>query len=99
MVIPMDEPLLSLRGFIDRVDSFGELKRVPGAHWDLELGAIAELSYRAPKPSALLFTDIVGYPDGGRVLVGSTGSARRLGHTLRLGDDLDDAGVVAALRG
>jgi UbiD family decarboxylase len=95
----MDEPLLSLRSFVDAVDSFGELKRVPGANWDLELGAIAELSYRARKPQALLFTDIEGYPSGGRVLVGSTNSARRLGRTLRLGDDLDDAGVVAALRG
>ena len=31
------------------------------------------------------------------MLTGSTGSPRRLGHTLRLGDDLDNAGVVAAL--
>ena len=30
-----------------------------------------------------------------RVLTGSTASARRLGRTLRLGDDLDDRGVVA----
>jgi len=59
-VTVMDEPLLSLRSFIDTVDSFGELTRVPGAHWDLELGAIAELSYRARRPSALLFTDIEG---------------------------------------
>lgn len=93
-----NEPLLSLRSFIETVDSFAELREVPGAHWDLELGAIAELSYRARRPPALLFTDITGYPSG-RVLTGSTGSARRLGHALRLGDDLDDAGLVAALRG
>jgi UbiD family decarboxylase len=93
------EPLLSLRDFIAAAESFGELRTVPGADWDLELGAIAELSYRAPRPKALLFTDIKGYPAGGRVLAGSTGSARRLGHALRLGDDLDDAGLVAALRG
>jgi hypothetical protein len=54
----MGEPLLSLRSYIDVVDSFGELRRVSGAHWDLELGAIAELSYRAARPRALLFTDI-----------------------------------------
>jgi 4-hydroxy-3-polyprenylbenzoate decarboxylase len=94
----MSEPLLSLRSFIDVVDSFGELRRVPGADWDLELGAIAELSYRVPRPPAVLFSDIKGYGLG-RVLTGSTGSARRLGHTLRLGDALDDAGLVAALRG
>jgi UbiD family decarboxylase len=94
------EPLLGLRDFIDTVESFGELRRVPGAHWDLEIGAIAELSYRGSPPNALLFTDVPGYgPGGGRVLTGSTSSARRLGHILRLGDDLDDAALVAALRG
>ena len=46
----------------------------------------------------MLFEDIEDYP-AGRVLTGSTGSARRLGHTLNLGDDLDDAALVAALRG
>ncbi|MEJ3744416.1 UbiD family decarboxylase [Actinomycetes bacterium KLBMP 9797] len=92
------EPVLSLRTFISAVEEFGELSRVPGASWDLEIGAIAELSYRAPRPLALLFSDIPGYPTG-RVLTGSTGSARRLGHALRLGADLDDAALVEALRG
>ncbi|MQA09354.1 MAG: UbiD family decarboxylase [Pseudonocardiaceae bacterium] len=95
----MPEPLLSLRTWLEKVESIGELRHVKGAHWDVELGAIAELSYQRPKPMALLFDDIVGYPSGSRVLTGSTGSARRLGHTLRLGDDLDDVGLVAALRG
>jgi UbiD family decarboxylase len=94
-----DEPLLSLRSYLDAIDGFGELREVRGAHWDLELGAIAELGYRTANAPALLFDDIVDYPTGARILVGSTGSPRRLGHTLRLGDDLDDTGVVAALRG
>ena len=94
----MDEPLLSLRSFIAAVESFGELREVRGAHWDLELGAIAELSYRARRPRTLLFSDFTGYSSG-RVLTGSTGSARRLGHLLNLGDEHTDATLVDALRG
>lgn len=93
------EPLLSLRTWIDRVAEIGELGHVKGADWNLELGAIAELSYRQPNVKALLFDEIVDYAPGQRVLTGSTASSRRLGHTLRLGDDLDDEGLVAALRG
>jgi 4-hydroxy-3-polyprenylbenzoate decarboxylase len=93
------EPLLSLRTFIEDVARIGELRHVHGAHWDLEIGGIAELSYRRPKPPALLFDDIVDYPSGHRLLVGSTGTSRRFGRTLRLGDDLDDVGLVEALRG
>ena len=89
---------VDLRSWPATVESFGELRHVKGAHWDVELGAIAELSYRTAAPKALLFEDIEGYASG-RVLTGSTGSARRLGHTLNLGDDLDDAALVAALRG
>lgn len=92
----VDEPLLSLRTFLDGIGD--ELRVVEGAHWDLEIGAIAELSYRQERTPALLFDRIPGYPAGMRVLTGSTASARRLGRTLRLGDDLDDRGVVAALR-
>ncbi len=93
------EPLLSLRSYIDAVESFGELRRIRGAHWDLELGAIAELSQRLPHPPAVLFDQITGYAPGLRVLTGSTGSARRLGHVLGLGDDHDDFGLIEALRG
>ncbi|MET7641460.1 UbiD family decarboxylase [Streptomyces sp. NPDC005438] len=93
------EPTLSLRTWLDRVTALGELNEVIGADWNLELGAIAELSYRRRPSKALLFDEITGYPKGMRVLTGSTASARRLGLTLRLGDDLDDEGLVAALRG
>ena len=95
----MAEPALSLRDHIAAVEAFGELRHVRGADWDLELGAIAELSYRVAAPPAVLFDEIRGYAPGLRVLTGSTGSPRRLGRTLRLGDDLDDAGLAAALRG
>jgi len=91
------EPLLSLRTHIDAIRD--ELRVVEGAHWDLELGAIAELSYRQAHPQALLFDRIGDYPAGMRVLTGSTGSAHRFGTTLRLGGGMTDAQVVEAMRG
>ncbi len=30
-----DEPLLSLRSFLDDIESYGELRHVTGADWDL----------------------------------------------------------------
>lgn len=93
------EPLLSLRSFLAAVEKTGELTHVRDADWDLEIGAIAELSYRAARPKALLFDNIKGYAAGRRVLTGSTGSPRRLGLALRFGADLDGAGLVSALRG
>jgi UbiD family decarboxylase len=93
------EPLLSLRTWLADVEAMGELNHVRGAHWDRELGAIAELSYRQAEPKALLFDEIVGYAPGQRLVTGTTGSAGRLGYTLRLGDKLDDAELVEALRG
>jgi 4-hydroxy-3-polyprenylbenzoate decarboxylase len=93
------EPILSLRSWIADVEADGELEHVDGAHWDKELGAIAELSYRSPRPKALLFDNIADHRRGLRVLTGTTGSPNRLGRTLRLGAGLDDAEVVARLRG
>jgi hypothetical protein len=42
-----------LRGYIDAADKLGELRRVEGADWDLELGAITEVAaeHRIPRSS------------------------------------------------
>jgi hypothetical protein len=34
-----------LRGWLDKVDRAGELKRIEGAHWDLEIGCITAMSW------------------------------------------------------
>lgn len=88
-----------LRDWLQAVEGFGEVQRLDGAHWDLEIGAASEVNYRQPSPRALLFDDVEGYGHGWRVLSGSLSNARRLGFTLRLGDDLDDRRLVEALRG
>jgi len=88
-----------LRVWLEAVDAMGELQTVKGASWDREIGAISDLNYRRALPGALLFDDVADYPAGRRILTGSVSSARRLGYTLGLGHDLDDASLVQALRG
>ncbi|MCC6887323.1 MAG: UbiD family decarboxylase [Hyphomicrobiales bacterium] len=80
------QPHADLREFLSRVETAGELFRVPGAHWNLELGALAEAVYQGAKgnPPAILFDDIPGYRHGYRVLSGATNSMRRLAITLGL---------------
>ena len=56
-----------LRGWLEELDKIGELKKVEGAHWDKEIGAISELMAEKNGP-ALLFDKIPDYPDGFRVL-------------------------------
>src|SRR5438270_2474551 len=88
-----------LRDWLADVEQLGELQRVDGADWNLEIGGISELNYRRRPPAALLFDRIVGYPAGYRLVTGSVASARRIGATLRLGADFTDRRLVEALRG
>ena len=48
-----ERPHLELREFLERVDRAGELLRIPRAHWNLEMGTLAEIVYRQPNPPAL----------------------------------------------
>jgi len=81
------------------VRRLGELKDVPGADWNLELGAISEMNVKKDLPPALLFDEIKGYPRGFRVLTCSTSSPARLSSILRLPVEKTHRGLVAALRG
>ncbi|MDP6173832.1 MAG: UbiD family decarboxylase, partial [Rhodospirillales bacterium] len=77
-------PHADLREWLGRIEGIGELKRIEGADWNLEMGAIAEMIYHAnpENPPALLFEKIPGYPDDFKVLSGMTNSAGRLAVTL-----------------
>ena len=59
-----------LRGWLDGVESFGELRVVEGADWNQEIGAVAEVAARSETPPAVLFDKIKDYPAGRRVLTG-----------------------------
>ncbi len=55
-----------LREFLDKLEEAGELKKVPGANWEDDIGGITELMTERRGP-ALLFDEIKGYPKGYRV--------------------------------
>ncbi len=59
-----------LRGWLEGVDSFGELRVVEGADWNQEIGAVAEVAAQSEPPPAVLFDKIKDYPAGRRVLTG-----------------------------
>ena len=63
-----------LRGWLDGVESFGELRVVEGADWNQEIGAVAEVAARSETPPAVLFDKIKDYPAGRRVLDGHSQS-------------------------
>jgi UbiD family decarboxylase len=88
-----------LRGWLDRVDAFRELRLVRGADWNLEIGALTELMpRRSGSPPALLFDEIKDYPPGYRLLTNSLTSPRRLALTFGLPEDLRGVALVDAWR-
>ena len=44
---PFADPHVDLRDWIARVEGIGELMRVSGVDWNLEMGAVAEMIYHA----------------------------------------------------
>jgi 4-hydroxy-3-polyprenylbenzoate decarboxylase len=75
-----------LRDWLNEVEKMGQLKKVDGANWDLEMGAITELIYQEGKgtPPAVLFDKVPGYPEGFRAIFGMTCSVERMALTLSL---------------
>ena len=49
-----------LRHWLTQVEGLGELRAARGAHWNLEIGAIAELILERRDAPAILFDDIPG---------------------------------------
>src|SRR3984893_1922089 len=75
-----------LRGWLDTVEKLGELERVSGADWDVEMGAVTHMlteKSRGQAP-AILFDDLPGYATGYRALSTQLSSTRRIALTLGL---------------
>ena len=94
-----DRPHADLREFIDRAEAAGELLRIKGADWNLEMGTLAEIIYHSkPEPPAILFEEVPGYPKGMRLLSGATNSSKRLAITLGFPVPHNSLDVVRAYR-
>ena len=87
-----------LRQWIEQVDKMGELKRVNGAHWNHEIGAITELVHRKENGPAVLFDEIPEHEKGYRLLTNSMGSLRRLAMTIGFDPTLDYGPFINAWR-
>ena len=53
-----DRPHQDLREFLSRIERAGELLKIPGAHWNLEMGTLAESVNERPDAPAVLFEDL-----------------------------------------
>ena len=74
-----NSPHEDLREFIKRAEEAGEIVRIKGADWKLEMGTLGEIvNHMRPGPPALLFEDVPGYPEGMRLISGATNSSKRL---------------------
>ena len=94
-----DRPHRDLREFIARAERAGEIVRIAGADWKLEMGTLAEIvNHARPEPPAILFEGVPGYPPGMRLLSGATNSSRRLAITLGLPVPDNPLDVVRAYR-
>ncbi|HET7765325.1 MAG TPA: UbiD family decarboxylase, partial [Burkholderiales bacterium] len=91
-------PHSDLREAIERIERAGELQRIKGADWKLEMGTLAEIVYRQETPPAILFEDIPGYPKGFRAVSGATNSAKRLAIVLGFAPPSHPLDVVRAYR-
>lgn len=83
-----------LRAWLDRVDRYGELRRIEGADPDLELGDIAALVSHSADNPAVLCDRLKGARPGYRVLLNTLGSNRRLALCLSLPPPENDIQLV-----
>jgi UbiD family decarboxylase len=94
-----DRPHRDLRDFISRAERAGEIVRIKGADWKLEMGTLVELvNHARPEPPAILFENVPGYPQEMRLFSGATNSSKRLAIALGLPVPENPLDVVRAYR-
>lgn len=84
-----------LREFVDAAEALGEVKRLEGAHWDLEIGCITEMVAEQEGP-LLLFDAVPGYPEGFRIVSNFISTPRRFALALGIPPDLPKMEILKA---
>jgi UbiD family decarboxylase len=88
-----------LRRWLTEVESLGQLERIAGAHWDLEIGALTEIILeRMTTPPAVLFEKVPGFDPDRRVLANMLETLQRTALTLNLPTELKTIPLIDALR-
>lgn len=88
-----------LREWLTDVEGMGQLERISGAHWDLELGALTEIILeRMPAPPAVIFDEVPGCEPGRRVLANMLETLERTALTLNLPRHLKTIELIESLR-
>lgn len=83
-----------MRQWLERADKLGFVKKINGADWNLEIGAITTLNHEKEDSDILLFDNIKGYRAGYRVVAGSTSSCDALALCMKLPTGLSMAELL-----
>ena len=85
-----------LRDWLTKIDEMGELKRIDGADWDLELSAIGQVAQLDNLNVAFLFDNIPGFQPGFRVLSNYLTTPNHVALTINLPLGLHEQDYVRA---
>jgi len=98
-ITPQTGYACDLRTWLKDVEDLGQLERIAGAHWDLEIGALTEIILeRLSSPPAIVFEKVPGYPSTRRILVNMLETVERTALTVNLPSDLKPIPFIDALR-
>lgn len=91
---------MDLRSWLEKAEEFGQLRKIDGADWNLEIGCATYLNMlnNGDKRPALLFDNIKEYPKGYRVLTCSMADQNLLAHTFKLPTGLSNLELLMAFR-
>jgi len=88
---------MDLRSYIRQLKDVGLLAEIHGADWNLEIGALTELSAEKAGP-ALLFDRIKGYPEGYRVLTNFLNNPKLLRAALGYPPDMPMLSLLRSVK-